>query len=61
MKINKSILGAIITMVVIYLLITFALWDINAKNWDTGARIMYAIFSPMFAALVYSGIKIDEK
>jgi hypothetical protein len=58
---NKPILGAIATMIVFYLLIAFVLWDINAYNWDTGARIMYAIFSPMFAALVYFRIKIDEK
>ncbi len=57
---NKPIIAALLTMVVIYLLISFAIWDLNAKHWEAPARVMYALFSPIFAALVYSGIKIDN-
>jgi len=58
---DKALIGALATMVVLYLLISFAAWDINAKHWDMGVRAMYAMFSPMFAGLVYSGIRLDKK
>jgi hypothetical protein len=57
MKTTKPILGAIATMIVFYLLIAFVLWDINAYNWNIGARALYAIWSPIFSVLVYSGLK----
>lgn len=59
MKINPLI-AALLTMVAIYLLISFAIWDLNAKNWETGARVMYAIFSPIFAVLMYSSVKLNQ-
>jgi hypothetical protein len=58
MKNNKPIIAALLTMVAIYLLISFAAWELNAKYWLTEARVMYSVFSPIFAALVYSGIKL---
>lgn len=58
---NKPIIAAILTMVAIYLLISFVAWELNAKYWKPEARVMYALFSPIFAALMYSGIKIDNK
>ena len=60
MKNNKSIIAALLTMVALYLLISFAIWDLNAKHWEVPARVMYAIFSPIFAGLVYSGVKVSE-
>jgi putative effector of murein hydrolase LrgA (UPF0299 family) len=60
MKINKPLLGAIVTMIVLYLLISFAIWDLNAKHWDVELRAMYVIFSPMFVGLVYSGMRLDQ-
>jgi len=60
MKIN-SIIGAILTMVVIYLLISFAVWDLNAKHWKTEVRMFYALFSPVFSALMYSSIKLFKE
>jgi hypothetical protein len=57
---DKALIGAIVTMVAIYLLVGFCVWDLNAKNWDIGARIMYSIFGTMVAGLVYSGIKMDQ-
>jgi predicted Na+-dependent transporter len=60
MKIDKPLLGAIVTMIVLYLLISFAIWDLNAKHWDMGVRVMYAMFGPVFAGLVYSGIRLDQ-
>jgi hypothetical protein len=54
---NKPILGAITTMIVFYLLIAFVLLDINAYNWNINARAIYALWSPIFSVLVYSGIK----
>ena len=59
MKINP-IIAALLTMVAIYLLISFAIWDLNAKNWETGARVMYAIFAPIFAVLMYSTVKLNQ-
>ena len=58
---NKPIIAAILTMVVGYLLISFAAWELNAKYWNPAARVMYAMFAPIFSALTYSGIKIDNK
>jgi hypothetical protein len=55
---NKPLIAAILTMVVLYLLISFAVWDLNAKNWKIEARIMYALWSPIFSALIYSGVKL---
>jgi hypothetical protein len=51
---NKSIIVAILTMVLIYLLISFTVWNLNAKHWDMGVRMMYVIFSPMIAGIVYA-------
>ncbi len=59
MKINPLI-AALLTMVAIYLLISFAIWDLNAKYWKTEARVMYAIFSPIFAMLMYSTVKLNQ-
>lgn len=61
MKNNKPIIAAILTMVAGYLLISFAVWQLNAKYWDPGARVMYAMFAPIFSVLVYSGIKIEKE
>ena len=57
MKINP-IIAALLTMVAIYLLISFAIWELNAKYWKTEARVMYALFAPIFAALMYSSVKL---
>jgi phosphoglycerol transferase MdoB-like AlkP superfamily enzyme len=54
---NKPLIGAILTMVGIYLLISFAIWDLNAKHWHTEVRAMYSFFAPMFSGLAYSAIK----
>lgn len=59
MKINP-IIAAILTMLAIYLLISFAIWELNAKYWKTEARVMYALFAPIFAVLVYSGVKLNQ-
>lgn len=58
---NKPLIAAILTMVVCYLLVSFAVWDLNAKHWDTPVRVLYSLFSPIFAALEYSSIKIENK
>jgi hypothetical protein len=52
--INKPIIAAILTMVVLYLLISFAAWELNAKNWVLEARILYAIFSPILSLMSFS-------
>jgi hypothetical protein len=58
MKENKPLIAAILTMVAIYLLVSFAVWDLNAKNWEMGVRVMYSLWSPIFSVLIYSGTKI---
>ena len=58
---NKAIIAAILTMVLGYLLISFAAWELNAKYWKPEARVMYVMFAPIFSVLVYSGIKIENK
>jgi hypothetical protein len=55
---NKPIIAAILTMVVLYLLISFAIWDLNAKNWEIGVRVLYAFWGTMFSVLAYSAVKI---
>ena len=57
---NKPLIAAILTMLAIYLLISFAIWEINAKYWKTEARVMYALFAPIFAALMYSSVKLEQ-
>lgn len=51
---GKNLIIAILPMVLIYLLISFTVWNLNAKDWDMGVRIMYVIFSPMIAGIVYN-------
>lgn len=46
-------------MVVIYLMIAFIAWDLNAKHWEPLIRAIYAIGGTIFSALVYFGIKIE--
>ena len=58
---NKALISAILTMVVIYLLISFAMWDLNAKHWKAEVRGLYALFSPVFSALVYSSVKMIKE
>lgn len=57
---NKPLIAAILTMVAIYMLISFAIWDLNAKHWQTEVRVMYAFWGPIFSVLVYSGVKLGE-
>jgi hypothetical protein len=57
---TEAIIGAILTMVVFYLLGAFAIWDLNAKHWSIEARVMYAIFSPVFSIWVYAGIRLNQ-
>ena len=61
MKDNKPLIAALLTMVGIYLLISFAVWDLNAKNWKMEVRVMYSFWCPIFAVLVYSGCKLGQK
>lgn len=60
MRINP-IIAALLTMVGIYLLISFATWELNAKYWKTEARVMYALFAPIFAALMHSSVQLYQK
>ena len=60
MKNNKPLIAAILVMIGFYLLVSFAIWDLNAKHWSTEARVMYAIFSPVFSIWVYAGIKLNQ-
>jgi hypothetical protein len=55
---DKSIIGAILTMVGLYLLLSFVIWDLNPKHWSMEARLMYAVWGPMLSILVYAGIKL---
>jgi hypothetical protein len=54
---NKPLIAGILSMIVIYLLISFALWEITPKNWHIAFRFAYAMFSPVVSCLVYSAIK----
>ena len=58
---NKPLIAAILTIVAIYLLISFATWDLNAKHWKAEVRVLYALFSPVFSALAYSSVKLFEE
>lgn len=61
MKENKPLVVGLLTMVAIYLLVSFAVWDLNPKHWEMVVRVMYAFWSPIFSVLVYSGCKIGDK
>lgn len=62
MKNSKQLLNDAIyfltIMAFIYLLIGFAAWDLNAKNWSIEARIMYSFWGPFFSALALSTKRI---
>jgi hypothetical protein len=60
MKKNQPLIAASLTMIIVYLLVSFAIWDLNAKHWSMETRIMYAIFSTMFAMWVYAGTKLNQ-
>ena len=60
MKKNQPLIGAILVMILFYLLVSFVIWDLNAKHWSLYARSMYALFSPVFSIWVYAGIKINQ-
>jgi hypothetical protein len=57
----KPLIAVILTMIGFYLLVSFAIWDLNASHWAIGARVLYALFSPIFSGLAYSIIKIEQK
>jgi len=61
MKNDKPLAAAILTMIVFYLLVSFSIWDLNAKHWPMEARVMYSIFSPVFSIWVYAGVKLNEQ
>jgi hypothetical protein len=42
----------IMSMCFIYLLVAFMTWDINAGNWEIGARIMYVLFATICSAVI---------
>jgi hypothetical protein len=58
---NKPIIAAILTMVALYLLVCFAAWELNPKNWVLEARILYAMFSPILSLISFSIVKIEDK
>ena len=55
---NKPLVAGLLTIVAIYLLISFAVWDLNAKNWEIVVRVMCSFSCLIFAVLVYSACKI---
>lgn len=61
MKENKPLVAGLLTTVAIYLLVSFAVWDLNPKHWGMVVRVMYAFGSPIFSVLIYSGCKIGDK
>jgi len=61
MKENKPIVAGLLTTVAIYLLVSFAVWDLNPKHWEMVVRVLCSFSCPIFAVLVYSGCKIGDK
>jgi drug/metabolite transporter (DMT)-like permease len=45
---QKAVISIII-MVVIYLAISFVLWQIDASKWDTVIRGIYVFLAPIFS------------
>jgi uncharacterized protein with PQ loop repeat len=60
MKKNQPLIAAILTMIVFYLLVSFVIWDLNAKHWSLDARFMYSLFGTAFSIWVYAGIKLNQ-
>lgn len=50
----KTIIGFILFNLIAYLLVSFAMWDINAGNWSKEVRTFWAVMSPSTGALVVS-------
>lgn len=51
---NKKLLLPLITiMCIFYLLISFAVWNINAANWNTELRFAYSFFCPILSVITY--------
>ena len=57
---NKALIAAILVMIGIYLLVSFAIWDLNPKHWTIVSRTMFACFSPVFSLIAYVATKIDQ-
>jgi hypothetical protein len=54
----------IMSMCFIYLLGAFMTWDINAGNWEVGARVMYAMLGTIcsvVASIVRYEMMINKK
>ena len=51
----------IMSMCFIYLLLAFITWDMNAGNWELGARLMYAMLGTICSVIAsivrYENIK----
>ena len=58
---KKPIIGALISMILMYLLISFVVWDLNTKNWQTELRLMYSFWSPIISLLIYISIRADNE
>lgn len=47
------------TMLICYLLMSFAMWSFNGKEWGENYRLTYAIFAPIISCIVYMIKKED--
>jgi hypothetical protein len=48
----KTIIGFILFNLIAYLLVSFAMWDINAAHWSKEVRTLWAVMSPATGVLV---------
>ena len=57
---KKLLLPLIIIMCIFYLLVSFAVWNINAAHWNPAVRFAYAFFCPLLSVIAYF-ILLDNK
>ena len=46
---KKQLVIFIAAMAALYVLVSFSVWDLNAKNWDIAVRILYTVIGTPLA------------
>jgi hypothetical protein len=57
---TNAYLTFFLSLIFIYLIISFGVWDLNASHWDKELRMGYAFFAPIMAMLCVGYTKINK-
>lgn len=48
-----------LSLIFIYLMVSFGVWDFNPSNWDKVLRMTFAFFAPTMAMMCVAFTKIN--